>query len=268
MKARRGGQVSGQPSRRRLPFVAVWMLSFTIVAGPVALAPQPVGAQVTAQVTACNAAYLTFRDRVDPKLALAAIERRVRALKVASRALNQRCRIVFARSGYRIDIALPKVTSSVRRSIAASSVLQFRSVVGDVDPSSPTTSVLKADQEVLSSTGDNRSYVVGPVRLTGDIVAKSAAIVDPGSGQWTVEVELTKPASRIFDNLAREFFGKRLAIVVDAQVVAAPTVNARRFGGRFVISGNLTAGDAATMADVLQSSYPASLTFEGERVFR
>ena len=244
------------------------MLSFTIVAVPMALAPQRVGAQVTSQVTACNAAYLTFRDRVDPKLALVAIERRVRALKVASRARNQRCRIAFARNGYRIDIALPKVTSSVRRSIAASSVLEFRTVAGEVDAASPTTSVLKADQEVLASTADNRSYVVGPVRLTGDIVAKSAAIVDPGSGQWTVEVELTKPAAKIFDNLASEFFGKRLAIVVDAQVAAAPTVNARRFGGRFVISGNLSESDAAAMADVLQSSYPASLAFEGERVLR
>ena len=218
----------------------------------------------TASTKGCDAQFLVFRDRVDAKAALAAVERRVRALKVGARALGQNCRISFNRTGNQLDIGLPKVTSSVRRSIIAGNVLEIRAVLADVDPSAKTKPV----GVVLTDSSGVASYVVGPVRLTGNIVTRATTVVDQASGRWSVDVALTKPAAKTFDALANEFFGKRLAIVVDGRVSVAPTINARKFGGRFAISGNLTAEDAKSLVDVLQSGYPESLVFEKETIYR
>ena len=65
-------------------------------------------------------------------------------------------------------------------------------------------------------------------------------------------------AAADFDALAQEFFGKRLAIVIDGVVFSAPTINAAEFGGQLLISGDFEQADAAEMA--------AALSVDGSRL--
>ncbi len=108
-----------------------------------------------------------------------------------------------------------------------------------------------ADRYVLLPSLDRNSiYVLAPAELTGEVVQSATA--DFPNGQWEVVVQMTSQGADQFDAMAQVYFGQRVAIELDGVVYSAPTINAREFNGRAVISGNFDETEAKDLALVLR----------------
>jgi preprotein translocase subunit SecD len=109
-------------------------------------------------------------------------------------------------------------------------------------------------------------YVLGPTLLSGDAVSSADTQAPTGLGDgWVVLVHFTGKGSTAFDNIANQYYGQQIAIVLDGVVESAPTIQARQFNGTAQISGSSTAGgfthrQASDLALVLRyGSLPVQL---------
>ncbi|MET0729104.1 MAG: protein translocase subunit SecD [Acidimicrobiales bacterium] len=136
----------------------------------------------------------------------------------------------------------------------------------------PDQSVVLAqrnDEGEIEST-----YQLGPAGATGEIVSRAAARLSP-SGQWSVALEI-KGGEGIdqFNAMAAECFSRaatcptgQLAIVLDSNVVSAPTIQQASFTrDQIEISGSFTESEAKDLALVLRyGSLPVALEVQQTR---
>ena len=117
-----------------------------------------------------------------------------------------------------------------------------------------------------SSTLPNQKpwFLVGPpVATEGDVVAaEPGPDMDPsrsGAIVWDIRFELGPAAAARFDKLAAELFALvprgKVAILVDDGVLAAPIINAERFGGKAVVQGAYPEAEARRIARVLKGKW-------------
>lgn len=103
-------------------------------------------------------------------------------------------------------------------------------------------------------------------RLTGEHLARAFPSTDPTTNEFVMSFRLDSQGSRIFCRITREFTGKRFAILLDGQVLTAPTINEPICGGSGQITGNFTAASASELALMLNAgALPAPLTVIDER---
>ena len=103
-------------------------------------------------------------------------------------------------------------------------------------------------------------YSLGPAEVTGRAVRSANALINQNSGEWEVEVNFTSEGSALWDQMAQRHYGERVAIALDGIVKSAPSINARQFDGRAIISGSFTASEAKDLALVLRyGSLPVQL---------
>ena len=132
------------------------------------------------------------------------------------------------------------------------------------DEDDPTKEVVLqevVDGEVLFT------YRLGPSEATGEIVSTARAQLSP-QGEWTVGLEVTSSGIDAFNSVASRCFSRdvtcptgQLAIVLDSQVVSAPTIQQATFERDGIqISGSFTESDAKDLALVLRyGSLPVAL---------
>ncbi len=125
-----------------------------------------------------------------------------------------------------------------------------------------------ADRDVVYLGEDGRTkYKLGPVRITGDAIARATATYGSG-GQaavagWRVLFDLTKEGGRRFAEITQELVGRQLAIVLDRVVISAPVIREPITGGSGEITGSFTEQEAKDLATVLNAgALPVSLTTE------
>lgn len=105
-----------------------------------------------------------------------------------------------------------------------------------------------------------RRYLLGPAEIKGAVVDTASARIDTNTSDWTVDLQLNSLGSPLWDAMATKYFGQRIAIVLDGEVVSAPSINAREFRGRATISGSFTASEAKGLATALKfGSLPVTL---------
>lgn len=97
--------------------------------------------------------------------------------------------------------------------------------------------------------------------LSGKDLKSSQVVFDNTTGgSPQVQLSFTPVGSKLFAEITKRNIGKPLAIVLDNQVVEAPTVNQEIIQGTAVISGNFTADTAKALAIQLNSgALPAPL---------
>ena len=164
--------------------------------------------------------------------------------------------------------------------------LEEREVIGVLAPTDPTYAstpltcgtvaeqatkecsfeALKNQKVVFKARDDATKYQLGPVEITGDAIDKATAGYDAGSsssvGQgWLIRFDLTNEGAGIFSDVTTRLQGKQLAIVVDDQVISAPTIREPITGGSGEISGSFTEGRAKDLATQLNAgALPVELT--------
>jgi len=95
-------------------------------------------------------------------------------------------------------------------------------------------------------------YSLDKAALTGDVVSDASAQLSQQLGTgWEVKVDFNGAGSSKFDNLAKTYYQKQVAIVLDGIVVSAPTINATQFNGTAIISGGSSGGFTQKQANDL-----------------
>ncbi|HYG73318.1 MAG TPA: protein translocase subunit SecD [Actinomycetota bacterium] len=127
------------------------------------------------------------------------------------------------------------------------------------------------DQEVtyLDRDGETK-YLLGPVEVTGEAFTRAQAIYNAGGGGsvgtgWTINFDLTREGAAAFADVTTRLAptGGQLAIVVDREVISAPTVQSPITGGTGVIEGSFTENRAKDLATQLNAgALPVELKTE------
>ncbi|MFM8870406.1 MAG: protein translocase subunit SecD, partial [Actinomycetota bacterium] len=120
---------------------------------------------------------------------------------------------------------------------------------------------LAEGQEILADKDGSFVYLVGPVAATGEVFENDAS-AEIQNGSWVVVVTLRSGAvgEDQWNAVAAQCFNKaetcpsqQLAIVLDGEVISAPTVQEPTFtGGSVQISGDFTESEARQLAKILE----------------
>ncbi|MDQ6860422.1 MAG: protein translocase subunit SecD [Verrucomicrobiota bacterium] len=99
--------------------------------------------------------------------------------------------------------------------------------------------------------------------LTGDHITHAFAGYQ---NDWQVNLELDSEGAKKFDQLAADHFHERFAILLDGGVQSAPSINAKYFGGRAMISGGrMGEKEARNLSSVLENPLQTPVSIEEER---
>lgn len=103
--------------------------------------------------------------------------------------------------------------------------------------------------------------------LTGDTLVNADVQFDQsGFGEPYVAIEFNAQGGEIFSGLTRDNVGRRLAIVLDDNVLSAPRINEHIPSGKGIITGRFTPDEAKDLAIQLKAgALPAPLYIEEER---
>ena len=99
--------------------------------------------------------------------------------------------------------------------------------------------------------------------LTGDRITSAFATFQ---NEWQVNLEFDSQGAKQFDDLAAAHFQERFAILLDGAVQSAPSINARYFGGRAMISGGrMGESEARNLSSALENPLQTPVSIEEER---
>lgn len=111
--------------------------------------------------------------------------------------------------------------------------------------------------------GKDGKVVIDPLQgwektgLSGKQLKRARADVQQGGGMVSSEVVVTlqfdDEGKDLFGKLTSDNIGKRIAIVLDGQIISAPTVQSAITNGEAVITGNFTSNEAKDLATRLNS---------------
>jgi protein-export membrane protein SecD len=126
-------------------------------------------------------------------------------------------------------------------------------------PAEATTSSILSQCETESDSTAGEAPILNPATgqpfttvITGAGLQAAAAEIDPNTQEWVIRFELTSEGGGIFGPFTASRIGQPLAIVLDGEVLSAPTVQARLDTGG-VISGAFTEDEARQLALQLRS---------------
>lgn len=96
------------------------------------------------------------------------------------------------------------------------------------------------------------------------------AFVDYGGGQGLglpqVSLQFDAEGAKLFAELTKRDIGKQIAILLDGQIISAPTVQAEIPNGQAVITGNYTLAEAKALVSRLnEGALPAPITLIGQQ---
>ena len=96
-------------------------------------------------------------------------------------------------------------------------------------------------------------YVVDESPLLYGASVSSAEPTFTEFGDIAISISFTDKAAERFGEITSQMVGHRLAMVIDGQVLFAPTIRTPILGGQAIISGNYTAAEATETAALLAS---------------
>jgi len=106
----------------------------------------------------------------------------------------------------------------------------------------------------------------GNVLVTGKDLKDAQASPGVGGQGATVDLEFNDAGAKLFAQATAENVGRRIAIVIDEEVISAPTVDEPIPSGRAQISGSFTAEEAQNLAVLLRSgALPVSFNIMEKR---
>ncbi len=166
----------------------------------------------------------------------------------------------------RILVQVPGVGSAneIIDLLGTTAQLTFNPVQGRA--SDPDTSPGTGNMLVPSQEQDGVFYILErrPV-VTGEDLENAQLDFDQ-NGRPAVSFRFNTSAARKFGDFTLENIGSPFAIVLDDEVISAPTIQSHIPGGSGIITGNFTVEEATNLAVLLRAgALPAELTFLEER---
>jgi preprotein translocase subunit SecD len=128
------------------------------------------------------------------------------------------------------------------------------------DPDKPL--ITCDDPSSLDKGQQLTKYILGPVEVSGETISDASAGQVPTSqgavtGQWAVNIVFNSKGAKEFGDVSTRLYSltgarHQFAIVLDGQVISAPTANVPITNGKPQITGNFTQATAKTLADQLK----------------
>jgi len=114
--------------------------------------------------------------------------------------------------------------------------------------------------------GERPDIVQAHPEFTGEHLRKAQVGTDPQTGQIVIRFDLDDVGGRLFCRISREHTGDRFAILLDNQVLTAPTIETPICDGSGQISGHFDAQSASDLVLMLNAgALPAPLTVIEQR---
>ncbi|WP_380052906.1 protein translocase subunit SecD [Falsihalocynthiibacter sp. SS001] len=166
----------------------------------------------------------------------------------------------------RILIQVPGIGSAeeLKELIGSTAKLEFRPVVGRASGPDERTD---SRTEVLPSVDEEGVYYIVETRpvVTGEELTNAQPSFDQ-NGRPAVSFTFNGHGSRAFGDYTRDNIGSPFAIVLDDEVISAPTIQSHIPGGSGIITGNFDIAETTRMAILLRAgALPAKMTFLEER---
>ena len=152
---------------------------------------------------------------------------------------------IVGNNDYRVIVELPGLTD----------VNKVRDLIG-------TTAQLSFWQEIASSSAKNISpsdiftmsgTYFQKTNLSGADIRETNVSFDSNTSRPQVQLKFTPEGTKKFANITQKIVGKRLAIVLDNQVIEAPAVNQAILTGDAVITGGFTIDSANQLSTELNA---------------
>jgi preprotein translocase subunit SecD len=179
--------------------------------------------------------------------------------------------ISIARQGdNRIAVQAPGVTDpqQLRDRIGQTALMTFH-LVREVSPEDAAAGRLPPGTMAVGpypEIGTSSEVVERRPRLTGEHLTRANPSTDPQTGEFVLAFQMDNEGSRIFCRITRQYVNQRFAILLDNQVLTAPSINEPICGGSGQISGNFNAESATNLAVMLRAgALPAPLSVIEER---
>jgi protein-export membrane protein SecD len=179
--------------------------------------------------------------------------------------------IAIARQGDdRIAVQAPGVTDpeQLRSRIGQTALMTFH-MVREVSPEDAAAGRIPPGAMLVQpypGIGDRADVVERRPRFTGERLTRASPSTDQQTGQFVLSFSLDGQGTTAFCRITRQYTGQRFAILLDNQVLTAPTINEPICGGSGQISGNFTAESANELAVMLRAgALPAPLSVIEQR---
>lgn len=130
----------------------------------------------------------------------------------------------------------------------------------DLEPVAEDGGELKPGQTILPGRKDGLIYLLGPAEATGEVFNNDPSVqVEGGSFSVVANLKSGPFGEDLWNSLARKCYDggeecptKQIAIVLDGEVISAPTVQTPTFSGSVSITGGFTRSEADELAKILQ----------------
>ena len=115
-----------------------------------------------------------------------------------------------------------------------------------------------SDQPLIACNREKtEKYLLGPTLIEGTKLTTASAGVPQNQVQWVVNLEFNSEGAAAFESATgtlatRQPPENQFAIVLDSEVISAPSVSASIPGGRAEISGNFNQSSATELANILK----------------
>lgn len=162
---------------------------------------------------------------------------------------------------YRIIIELPGLSdvTSATNLIGKTAELSFWEAGPEIKGASPSAA-LPFGLSIFLGNNPLKTNLSG-----GDLKSSQVVFGNTGTAGPQVQLDFTSKGAKSFAAITKRNIGKPIAIVLDNQVVEAPTVNTEILNGSAVITGNFTTATAKALSIQLNSgALPAPLEIIGQ----
>ncbi len=108
---------------------------------------------------------------------------------------------------------------------------------------------------LITCDADGAKYLLSPALIEGtQLDGANAGAPNQQSFEWVVQLDFNADGTKAFTEISRALYGtdRQFAIVLDGQVLSAPTMNALITNGQAEISGNFNEATATSLATSLK----------------
>jgi preprotein translocase subunit SecD len=166
----------------------------------------------------------------------------------------------------RILIQVPGIgsASELKEIIGTTARLTFNAVVGRADSADDAAGPGNKVVPAIDNPDFFYTIEAAPV-VTGEELVDAQPSFDQ-NGRPAVNFRFNTTGARKFGDYTLENVGQPFAIVLDDEVISAPTIQSHIPGGSGIITGNFTVEESTNLAVLLRAgALPAELTFLEER---
>ena len=173
--------------------------------------------------------------------------------------------------GDRIVVQVPGDSDpeALKAVIVSTGQLTFHAHDRAADPTEASAGLLPPGRLLVpytASEGAGGLVLLEDPIITGDMVTEASAQLNPDGGGFQINFSFDGRGARRFGNYTREHIGELFAIVLDGEIISAPTIQSPITGGSGRITGNFTPQEATRIATLIKAgALPAELQILEQR---